>query len=261
MSADDVRGLPLRIEELVAGYGGSPIVHGISIAVEPGQVVSIVGPNGCGKSTLLKAAVGIIDVMGGRVLVGDRDATGWTPENIARIGVGYVPQIDDVFAPLTVSENLEMGGYLLPRSEVAGRVEHVLSVFPHLKVMLRRRAGKLSGGERKMLAMGRALMLEPAVVILDEPTANLAPAVARAVLTEHVRSLALTGASVLIVEQRAKAVLEISDHTYVLAGGHLRMEGTPAELAESPEFIASFLGGAHAAAAAPPLEDTAPRTS
>ena len=243
MSADVVEGLPLRIEELVAGYGGSPVVHGVSIAVDPGQVVSIVGPNGSGKSTLLKATVGILDVLGGRVLVGDRDATGWAPEDVARIGVGYVPQVDDVFAPLTVRENLEMGGYLLPQSEVAGRVEHVLSVFPQLGMMLRRRAGKLSGGERKMLAMGRALMLQPVVVILDEPTANLAPVVARAVLTEHVRSLALTGAAVLIVEQRAKAVLEISDHTYVLVGGQLRMEGTPDELAASDEFVASFLGG------------------
>jgi len=240
--------LPLRVHELFAGYGGSPVVHGLSIAVEPGQVVSIVGPNGSGKSTLLKAIVGVVEVLGGRVLVGDRDATGWAPENIARIGVGYVPQVDDVFAPLTVRENLEMGGYLLPSSEVAGRVEHVLAVFPQLGTMLRRRAGKLSGGERKMLAMGRALMLEPALVILDEPTANLAPAIARSVLGEQVRSLAHTGASVLIVEQRAKAVLEISDRTYVLVGGRLRMEGTPDELGASEEFVDSFLGGGPRAA-------------
>lgn len=250
MSADADRGVPLRVEELSAGYGGSPVVYGVTIAVEPGQVVSIVGPNGSGKSTLLKAIVGIVQVLGGRVLVGDRDTTGWPPENVARIGVAYVPQVDDVFAPLTVRENLEMGGYLLRPSEVAGRLEHVVGVFPRLGMMLRRRAGKLSGGERKMLAMGRALMLEPALVILDEPTANLAPAIARAVLSEHVRSLALTGASVLIVEQRAKAVLEISDHTYVLAGGRLRMEGTPAELAASQDFVDSFLGGTRARIAA-----------
>ncbi|HET8607618.1 MAG TPA: ABC transporter ATP-binding protein [Gaiellaceae bacterium] len=243
MSAETVRGLAVGVHELTAGYGGSPVVHGISISVEPGRVVSIVGPNGSGKSTLLKAVVGVVEVLDGKVHVGDRDVTGWSPENVARIGVGYVPQVDDVFAPLTVLENLEMGGYLLPQRQVAGRVEHVLEVFPRLRQMLKRRAGKLSGGERKMLAMGRALMLEPSVVILDEPTANLAPAIANAVLAEHVRSLALTGASVLIVEQRAKAVLEISDHTYVLAGGRLRMEGTPAELAASEEFVDSFLGG------------------
>jgi ABC-type branched-subunit amino acid transport system ATPase component len=175
--------------------------------------------------------------------VGDEDVTGWPSEKVARIGVGYVPQVDDVFAPLTVRENLEMGGYLLKPREVPGRVAHVLEVFPRLRTMLTRRAGKLSGGERKMLAMGRALMLEPALVVLDEPTANLAPALAASVLGEHVRRLASTGASVLVVEQRARAVLEISDRTYVMGGGQLVMEGTPTELAASPEFVESFLGG------------------
>ena len=184
--------------------------------------------------------------------VGDREVTGLPSEEIARIGVGYVPQVDDVFAPLTVRENLEMGGYLLPRREIAARVEHVVTVFPQLGRMLGRRAGKLSGGERKMLAMGRILMLEPVLVVLDEPTANLAPAVAQTVLSEHVRELASTGASVLIVEQRARAVLEISNRTYVLVGGQLRMEGTPKELATSDEFVESFLGG-QAAGAKPPV--------
>lgn len=250
MSADEpprVHGLPLRAEGVTAGYGGDPIVRGVSLAVEPGEVVSIVGANGSGKSTLLKSIVGIVRIESGTVHVGDRDVTGWPPEEVARIGVGYVPQVDDVFAPLTVQENLEMGGYLLPAAQVRGRIEFVVSVFPQLGRMLRRRAGKLSGGERKMLAMGRALMLEPAVVVLDEPTANLAPAIARAVLGEHVLQLARTGASVLIVEQRAKAVLEISHRTYVLAGGEVRMEGAPAELQASDEFVASFLGGARTA--------------
>jgi ABC-type branched-subunit amino acid transport system ATPase component len=241
--AHRVEGVSLRTVELVAGYERSPVVHGVSIDVHPGEVVSIVGPNGSGKSTLLKAIVGVVEVFSGRVLVGDREVTGWPPENIARAGVGYVPQVDDVFATLTVRENLEMGGYLLPAREVPGRIDYVLGVFPQLAGMLTRRAGKLSGGERKMLAMGRALMLEPALVVLDEPTANLAPIIAAAVLEQHVRQLAQTGASVLVVEQRAKAVLEISDRTYVLGGGQLRMEGAPAQLAASPEFVESFLGG------------------
>jgi ABC-type branched-subunit amino acid transport system ATPase component len=124
-----------------------------------------------------------------------------------------VPQVDDVFAPLTVRENLEMGGYLLAGRDVAGRIERVTAVFPRLGTMLTRRAGRLSGGERKMLAMGRVLMLEPAVFLLDEPTANLAPKVATELLTGHVRALAEAGAAVLIVEQRARAVLAISDYT------------------------------------------------
>jgi ABC-type branched-subunit amino acid transport system ATPase component len=239
----DASGVALRTDQLTAGYDGSPVVHSVSIAVQPGEVVSIVGPNGSGKSTLLKAVVGIVEVLSGRVFVGEKEVTGWPPENVARIGVGYVPQVDDVFAPLTVRENLEMGGYLLEPGAVRGRVAHVVQVFPRLAGMLGRRAGKLSGGERKMLAMGRALMLEPRLVVLDEPTANLAPIVAASVLHEHVRRLAETGASVLIVEQRAKAVLEISDRTYVLGGGQLRMHGPPAELAASPEFVEAFLGG------------------
>jgi ABC-type branched-subunit amino acid transport system ATPase component len=203
-------GSVLVADKIAAGYGAGDIIHGVSVRVEPGEVASIVGPNGSGKSTLLKSLVGILRISSGRVLVGDRDVTGLPPEEVARAGVGYVPQIDDVFAPLTVKENLEMGGYLLPSRQVSARVERVLEVFPRLSEMLGRRAGKLSGG-----------ML----------------------LSDHVRRLAENGAAVLIVEQRARAVLAISDHTYVLGGGQLLMEGTPAELSASPEFVESFLGG------------------
>jgi len=233
----------LVAESVTAGYGGDPVIRSVSVRAEPGQVVSIVGPNGSGKSTLLKSLVGIVRVSAGRVLVGDRVLTNRPPEEVARAGVGYVPQVDDVFAPLSVRENLEMGGYLLARRDIQERIDHVLGVFPRLGTMLRRPAGKLSGGERKMLAMGRVLMLSPDVFLLDEPTANLAPIIARSLLSEHVKALAEAGAAVLIVEQRARAVLAISDRTYVLGGGELRMEGTPAELATSPEFVASFLGG------------------
>jgi ABC-type branched-subunit amino acid transport system ATPase component len=241
-----LRGASMRADGVTAGYGGDPVIHAVSVRAEPREVVSIVGPNGSGKSTLLKSLVGVLRVSAGTVMVGDRDVTNLPPEEVARAGVGYVPQVDDVFAPLTVRENLEMGGYLLPRKEVSAHIEQVLSVFPRLGSMLGRPAGKLSGGERKMLAMGRVLMLEPAVFLLDEPTANLAPAIARSLLDEHVRRLAEGGATVLIVEQRAKAVLAISDRTYVLGGGRLQLEGTPAELSASPEFVRSFLGGGRA---------------
>ncbi|MGH3306033.1 MAG: ABC transporter ATP-binding protein [Streptosporangiaceae bacterium] len=241
--ADAGAGPAIWAEGVTAGYGGDPVIRAISVHADPGQVISIVGPNGSGKTTLLKALVGIVRVSSGRVVLGDIVLTNRPPEEVARAGVGYVPQVDDVFAPLSVRENLEMGGYLLARRDIAPRIEHVLSVFPRLGTMLRRPAGKLSGGERKMLAMGRVLMLSPAVFLLDEPTASLAPAIARALLEEHVRELARGGAAVLIVEQRARAVLAISDRTYVLGGGELHMEGTPAELAASPEFVTSFLGG------------------
>jgi len=233
----------LRADDVTAGYGGDPVIRGVSVRADPGEVTSVVGPNGSGKSTLLKAMVGILRVSAGHVRIGDRDVTNAPPEEMARAGVGYVPQVDDVFAPLTVRENLEMGGYLLARADIPAGIDRVLTVFPRLAEMLRRPAGKLSGGERKMLAMGRVLMLDPAVFLLDEPTANLAPAIARGLLEEQVRHLAAHGAAVLIVEQRARAVLAVSDLTYVMGGGELRMEGTPDELAASPAFVSSFLGG------------------
>jgi ABC-type branched-subunit amino acid transport system ATPase component len=255
LSADlALPGVPLRAQGITAGYGGDPVIRDITVQTSPGEVVSLVGPNGSGKSTLLKSLVGVIQVSAGTVRVGDRDLTSAAPEEVARAGVGYVPQVDDVFAPLTVRENLEMGGYLLRRKQIAEHIERVLVVFPRLGGMLSRSAGKLSGGERKMLAMGRVLMLDPGVFLLDEPTANLAPKVATALLTEHVRKLAASGAAVLIVEQRARAVLAISDRTYVLGGGEVRMVGTPAELSASPDFVESFLGGGRGQAAAPRAE-------
>jgi ABC-type branched-subunit amino acid transport system ATPase component len=237
------RGLPLRATGVTAGYGGDPVIRNVTVRADPGEVVSLVGANGSGKSTFLKSLVGVVRVSAGTVVIGETDMTRKAPEEVARAGVGYVPQIDDVFGPLTVRENLEMGGYLLPARDVKARIDEVTTVFPRLAAMLTRSAGKLSGGERKMLAMGRVLMLQPAVFLLDEPTANLAPAIARTLLEEHVRALAASGAAVLVVEQRARAVLAISDRTYVLAGGEVRMEGTPAELAASPAFVESFLGG------------------
>ena len=244
MSAErDSRGVPLRATGVTAGYGGDPVIRNVTVRADPGEVVSLVGANGSGKSTFLKALVGVVRVSAGTVVIGETDMTRKPPEEVARAGVGYVPQIDDVFGPLTVRENLEMGGYLLPARDVKARIDEVTTVYPRLAAMLTRPAGKLSGGERKMLAMGRVLMLKPAVFLLDEPTANLAPAIARTLLEEHVSALAAGGAAVLVVEQRARAVLAISDRTYVLAGGEVRMEGTPAELAASPAFVESFLGG------------------
>ncbi len=236
-------GLVLSTTALSAGYDGRAIVSDISIEASPGKVISIVGPNGSGKSTLLKALVGVVRVLDGTVSVGGNDITNLPSEEVAKLGVGYVPQIDDVFPPLTVKENLEIGGYLLRRSEIPDRIAAVVDRFPRLKEMMSRKAGKLSGGERKMLAMGRVLMLSPSVLVLDEPTANLAPMVATQLLEEYVRGFADQGSTVLLVEQRAKSALRISDWTYVLGGGRVVLDGAPKDLQENPLFVESFLGG------------------
>ncbi len=237
------QGQVLSASQVSAGYDGRAIVHGIDVEATPGRVVSIVGPNGSGKSTLLKSLVGVVPVLGGSVSVGGTDITNVPPERIATMGVGYVPQVDDVFPPLTVKENLEIGGYLLPRHQVHERIGAVLEFFPRLKKMMTRKAGKLSGGERKMLAMGRVLMLSPSVLVLDEPTANLAPLVATQLLEEYIRGFADAGSTVLLVEQRAKAALRISDWTLVLGGGRVVLSGRPDDLADNPVFVESFLGG------------------
>ena len=239
----------LRAEGITSGYGGVPVVRDVSISVGSGEIVAIIGPNGAGKSTLLKSLVGILRLNSGKILLGTDDVTGHPPEDLARRGVGYVPQVQDIFEPLSVKENLEMGGYLLKDSAISGRIKEVCDVFPALAPMMRRRADKLSGGERKMLAIGRVLMLDPKVLILDEPTANLAPILADAVLREQVRRLADAGKAVLLVEQRARAVLEVANWTVVLVSGATRLEGRPSDLLERSDFEALFLG------AGPPVQE------
>ena len=240
----------LTIEGLRVEVAGKEVLRGFDLVMSSGEVHAIMGPNGSGKSTLLKSLVGVVKVLDGTVKVGDTVITNMPSEEVAKIGVGYVPQIDDVFPPLSVKENLEIGGYLLKRHEIHERIEAVLEFFPKLKNMMHRKAGKLSGGERKMLAMGRVLMLSPSVLVLDEPTANLAPIVATQLLEEYIRGFADFGSTVLLVEQRAKAALRISDWTYVLGGGRVVLDGPPSDLSQNPIFIESFLGGG--AAAHPP---------
>jgi ABC-type branched-subunit amino acid transport system ATPase component len=227
---------------VTAGYGAVPVVHEVSISVGPGEVVAVIGPNGAGKSTLLKALIGILRVAPGRVTLRGDDVTNRPPEELARRGCGYVPQVQDIFEPLTVAENLEMGGYLLSQPQLRPRVKEVCEVFPQLQGMLKRRADKLSGGERKMLAIARVLMLDPQLLILDEPTANLSPKLADMLLRDHVRRLADTGKAVLLVEQRARAALEIANWTVVMVSGVNRLEGRPPELLRRPDFEDLFLG-------------------
>jgi branched-chain amino acid transport system ATP-binding protein len=232
----------LQAERITSGYGGVPVIRDVSIAVGPGEIVAIIGPNGAGKSTLLKALVGILTVTGGHVRVAGQDVTNRPPEELARRGVGYVPQVNDIFEPLTARENLEMGGYLLPQKSIHARTEAVVAVFPALSALLARRADKLSGGERKMLAIGRVLMLDPKVLILDEPTANLSPKLADELLTQQVTRLAALDKAVLLVEQRARAALEIASWTSVLVSGVTRLEGRPADLYRREDFEELFLG-------------------
>lgn len=232
----------LRAEGITAGYGAVPVIRDISLAVGPSEIVAVIGPNGAGKSTLLKAMVGILRVTTGKVLLGQDDVTNRPPEELARRGVGYVPQVNDIFEPLSVLENLEMGGYLLSTSMIKKRVGEVGEVFPQLPPMLKRRADKLSGGERKMLAIARVLMLDPSVLILDEPTANLSPKLADSLLREHVKRLAAVGKAVLLVEQRARAAMQVATWTSVLVSGSTRLEGRPGDLLRRQDFEELFLG-------------------
>jgi len=218
------------------------VIRDVSISVGPGEIVAVIGPNGAGKSTLLKALVGILRITTGRVLMGQGDVTNLPPEELARRGIGYVPQVSDIFEPLTARENLEMGGYLLPRRVLRERIPQVARIFPALPPLLERRADKLSGGERKMLAVARVLMLDPQVLILDEPTANLSPRLADEVLRDHVTRLASAGKAVLLVEQRARPAMQIASWTCVLVSGATRLEGRPQDLMRREDFEELFLG-------------------
>jgi ABC-type branched-subunit amino acid transport system ATPase component len=234
----------LVLEGLEAGYGASPVISGLDLVVGTGEVVAIIGPNGAGKSTLLKAVTGRLPVSAGRVTLAGKDITNVRAEHLARMGIGYVPQTRDVFDTLTVRENLEMGGYLLVRSAVASRMQQVLEFFPALAGMRERVASKLSGGERKMLAIARVLMASPSLLILDEPTSNLSPELAKTVLREHVRRLADDGATVLLVEQKAFEALEVADWGYVLVAGATQIEGAASVLLARSDIKEVFLGKA-----------------
>jgi ABC-type branched-subunit amino acid transport system ATPase component len=234
----------LRVLGLRAGYDGLPIVRDVSVHVGRGEIVTVIGPNGAGKSTLLKAIMGVLVPMAGEITLEGMSLGGLRADQIARIGVGYVPQVRDVFDSLTVKENLEMGGYQLPRREVTQRIDGVTTAFPQLADMLGRPASNLSGGERKMVAIGRVLMTQPSLMILDEPTAGLSPQLADRMLSDYVRRLAADGVAVLLVEQRAREALTISDHAYVMASGAIEISASATEILARPDLGTLFLGGA-----------------
>ena len=248
MSSADVQPLPaegapaLAVRDLTAGYGDAPIVHDVNLYVPHGKVVAVVGPNGAGKSTLLKAMLGIARLMGGKVMLGERDVTSLPLPQLARAGIGYVPQLEDVFEALRVRENLEMGGYLFSHHEREARMEKALAVFPQLRSKLNRYVETLSGGERKMTAIARVLMLDPSVLLLDEPTAGLSPELSRVVLQEQVRTLGDHGKSVLLVEQKAVAALGVADWAYMMVRGRVVMSAKGSDVLENPSMREIFLG-------------------
>jgi branched-chain amino acid transport system ATP-binding protein len=232
----------LDLKNLTAGYGDVAVVSDISISADRGEIVALLGPNGAGKSTLLKAIVGESRIMGGGVHLEGRDVTRLPAERLASLGLGYVPQNSSVFRALTVIENLEMGGYLLGKRRVPGRVEAILALFPELRVLSRSVVSRLSGGEQRLVAIGRALMLEPRVLLLDEPTANLSPKNANRVLGDYVSRIASEGAAVVLVEQRAREALHVAHRACILAGGRIVISGTCEELESHEDVGRLFLG-------------------
>jgi len=232
----------LRVASLVAGYDSQTVIRGASLVVERGRIVSLMGPNGAGKSTLLKAIAGIVRCKAGKVILEDLDVTNLRSERLAQMGLGYVPQLEDVFAPLTVQENLDMGGYLLDRDSLRDRIQAVFDEFPRLADLRRRRASTLSGGERKLLAIARALMVEHRFLLLDEPTAGLSPSAAAMILTEVVRKVAEKGVGIILVEQRARAALEVSDWGYIMVNGEIRVSKPAASLLARSDLAELLIG-------------------
>ncbi|HWF57199.1 MAG TPA: ABC transporter ATP-binding protein [Candidatus Dormibacteraeota bacterium] len=232
----------LEFQSVTAGYNDIPVTREISLSVSKAEIVALLGPNGAGKSTLLKALMSEARVFSGSVLLRGDDVTGLSPERLAKKGLGYVPQNENVFPSLTVLENLEMGAFLAPRRRVREKIEAILGQFPPLRPLIRRKVNQLSGGERRLVAIGRALVLSPEVLLLDEPTANLSPGNARSVLTEYVTRVAEAGTGVLLVEQRAKEALQIAHHACVMSAGRIEVSGSPSALLERADIGRLFLG-------------------
>ena len=228
----------LEASDLVAGYGETEILHGVSITVSEGEVITIIGPNGCGKSTLMKAIVGLLRIRTGSVTFRGADISALPPEQIVRTGLCYVPQTNNVFPSLTIRENLEMGAFVR-RDDYRGRVDEMFRLFPDLALRPAQKAGSLSGGQRQMLAIARALMLDPALVLLDEPSAGLSPAMTGLVF-ERIREINGTGVAVVLVEQNAREALGMSDRGYILVSGENRLEDTGRDLLDNPD-VARFV--------------------
>jgi ABC-type branched-subunit amino acid transport system ATPase component len=229
----------LLAEGISAGYSQLPVIEQMTVRAEAGQIVSIIGPNGSGKSTLLKAIIGLLKPMAGQVHVAGLDVTGWPPHRIVRQGIAYVPQTQNVFASLSVVENLEMGAYARS-NDIRPRIENVLAAFPTLAESRRKKAQDLSVGQRNLLGLARALMVDPKVILVDEPTAGLAPNNVQ-LIWEQLVKIAAEGAGVIVVEQNVDMALKFSDWCFLMVAGRNRLDG-PAKKVQQENLNAIFLG-------------------
>lgn len=241
----------LELKSVIGGYGDTQILHGVSLRVDPGEIVVVIGPNGAGKSTAMKAVFGLLRLTSGQVTLDAQEITNMPPEQVVRKGVCYVPQTSNIFPSLTVQENLEMGAFVR-EDDFKPRMNEIYDLFPPLAEKRRQTAGTLSGGQRQMVAMGKAMMLEPKILLLDEPTAGLSPKF-RGEIFSIVKTINGTGTPILMVEQNAKQALKIANRGYVLVDGKNKYEGTGQDLLDDSEVAEMFLGGGKAAA---PSEDS-----
>jgi branched-chain amino acid transport system ATP-binding protein len=231
----------LTMKNLRAGYGDADILFDLSMEVARGEIVAIVGPNGAGKSTAMKSIFGLLDIRGGSIAIGDTDITGWAPNRIVKAGICYVPQVKNIFSEMTVHENFEMGAFLR-KGDYSAALDRVYRLFPDLKAKRKTTAGSLSGGQRQMVAMGRALMLDPQVLLLDEPTAGLSPKYMEQIF-QISRDVRDSGVAILLVEQHATQARALADRGYGLAAGRNRHDGPAAELLADRHIAEMFLGG------------------
>ena len=231
----------IEVKDVIGGYGGAPILNGVSISIEQSDIGVIVGPNGAGKSTTLKAIFGLLRVSGGSVLFDGEEIANSLPDKLVPKGLSFVPQEKNVFTSMSVEENLEMGAFIR-RDDITGTLEEIYAMFPVLKEKRRQPAGELSGGQRQMVAMGRALMSQPRLLLLDEPSAGLSPRYVLEIF-EQIVKINKSGVGILMVEQNARQALAFASRGFVLAQGKNRFTGTGAELIADPEVAKSFLGG------------------
>jgi len=232
----------LEIRNLYAGYGKSKVLFDVNLMAPEKRITVVVGPNGAGKTTLLKSIVGLATIHSGNITYMGEDITGLPTHRVTRMGISFVPQTENIFSNLSVRENLIMAGYLLSKTEREEKIKELLELFPVLKDFVNRKAGTLSGGERRMLAIAMGLMRSPKMLLLDEMTTDLAPIIVKRVLEKLLELRDELGVTLLMVEQAARRALEIADRAYLLVSGEIKFEGKGSELLHEPEFARKYLG-------------------